>query len=310
MKSLEKGWRYLLVEPFIWIAYCFFQPARFQRDIEIPGYFKLRRIAPLLRVSIPLFLCSFLFFCCALYIDIIFHSFVINTPKFLSITAWLLLGLIILTLPGGFILSLARGIVLASTWSVTYTIISLFFIYNPNNGDTPSAILLGFGLSGGILFSTVFGNSSDLSGDLTGSVVWAAGVFSIKMMTVHSWVTVDLLFVAAPVGSITGGLVVWLMTRNTKTSKGEILLKKSLLWGNIWGISFAILIGITASESSDATYHILLFSVICYAIFCFAGSIIYISGYYRLLLYPFSCFSILNTYFLSKLHPPLFSLLG
>src|SRR5438045_3818446 len=101
MKSLERGWRYLLAEPFTWIVYCFFQPARFQREIEIPGYFKPKRIVPMLRVSISLFLFSFLFFCYALYIAIMFHLSVINTIDFLSIIAWLFLGLTIIIISGG-----------------------------------------------------------------------------------------------------------------------------------------------------------------------------------------------------------------
>src|SRR5271157_3351643 len=135
MKLLERGWRYLLAESFIWIVYCFFQPARFHKEIEIPGYFKPKRIVPMLRVSISLFLCSFLFFCCALYIAIMFHSFVINTTKFLSISAWLFLGLTILTIPGGIILGIARGITLAIAWSIAYIVSVLFFSYDFNNSD-------------------------------------------------------------------------------------------------------------------------------------------------------------------------------
>src|SRR6266496_1739079 len=215
MTYLGRGWHYLLAEPFIWIAYCFFQPTRFQREIEIPGYFRLKRIIPILRVSLPLFLSSFLFFCCATYIAIMVHSFIINTTEFLSITAWLFLGLTILALAGGIILSVARGITLASAWSIAYIVTVLFFSYDFNNSDALLVIMLEFGLIGGILFGTVFGNSSDLSGDLIGTLLWTAGIFSIWMVIVHSWTTLALLFVAVPVGSITGGLVVWVMARTT-----------------------------------------------------------------------------------------------
>src|SRR5450755_1335531 len=201
MKFLERGWRYLLAEPFIWIVYCFFQPARFQREIEIPGYFQLKRMGPILRVGIPLLLCSFLFFCCALYLSIMFHSFVINTSKFLSMTSWLLLGLTILTISGGIILSTARSITLACAWGIVYTLTVLFFSYDLTNFNTFSFIMLGFGLIGGMLFGTVFGTSNDLFGDLIGSIIWTAAVLSIRLVTVHAWNSFDLLFASVPIGS-------------------------------------------------------------------------------------------------------------
>jgi uncharacterized protein len=303
MKYLERGWHSLVAEPFIWIAYCFFQPTRFQREIEIPGYFRLKRIIPILRVSLPLFLCSFLFFCGATYIAIMVHSFVINTTKFLSITAWLFLGFIILALLGGIILSISRGIILASAWSIAYIVSVLFLSSDFNSSDVLLVIMLEFGIIGGILFGTVFGNSSDLSGDLIGTLIWTAGIFSIWLVIVHSWTDIDLLFVAVPVGSITGGIIVWVVTRTTKKLKGENVLKKSLLWGNLWGISLAILLGRAASEGSDTASSAVAFIILGYAIFCFFGFVMYMVGYYRLVLYPFCFISILCTQFLSKFYP-------
>ena len=303
MNSLQRGWHYLLAELFIWITYCFFQPTRFQRELEISGYFRLKRIIPILRVSIPLFLGSFLLFCCALYVAIMVRSFVITTTQFLSITAWLFLGLTILALLGGFILSIARGIALASAWSLAFIVSALFFSSIFNNSDGLLVIFLEFGIIGGIVFGTIFGNSSDLSGDLIGNIVWTAGIFSIWIVMPHTWNDLALLFVAVPVGSITGGLVVWAMTRTKQKIKGENLLKKSLLWGNLWGLSLTILLGKVASEGKNTAPSIVASSVLAYAIFCFFGIVIYMVGYYRVVLYPFCLYSTLKTYFLSKLYP-------
>src|SRR2546427_8513045 len=40
------------------------------------------------------------------------------------------------------------------------------------------------------------------------SIVWTAGILSLRMVTVQSWTVVDVLFVAIPIGSIIGSLVV------------------------------------------------------------------------------------------------------
>src|SRR6266496_1599227 len=250
MQPLKRAWHYLLTEPLTWIFYCFFQPARFRREIEIPGYFKLKRTIPTLRVSAPLFLSSFLFFCCASFIDIIFNSVDADISTFLYTTTWLLIGFTILSILGGIILSIARGITLAVSWSIIYTLTALFYS-SDFNINTFLIILLGFGIIGGILFGTVFGNSNDLSGDMAGNIVWTTGVFIIKVIAVHTWSSNDLLFATVPVGNIVGGSV-WFITRNTKKLKGEKVFKKSLLWGNIGGISLTILLGISARTGNDA----------------------------------------------------------
>jgi len=300
MQSLKRAWRYLLTEPLTWIFYCFFQPARFRREIEIPGYFKLRRTIPTLRVSAPLLLCSFLFFCCALFIDIVFNSVDADISTFLYTTTWLFIGFTILSVLGGIILSIARSITLVIAWSIIYTLTALFYSFDINVNALP-IILLGFGIIGGILFGTVFGNSNDLSGDMAGNIVWTTGVFIIKVIAVHTWSSNDLLFATVPVGNIVGGSV-WFITRNTKKLKGEKVFKKSLLWGNIGGISLTILLGISARTGNDAATTVALI-ILGYAIFCFFGAVCYILGYYRLFLYPFSCFSTLRAYLASRMQP-------
>src|SRR5579885_316519 len=48
---------YLVVEPFAWLFFCFFQPTRFSREIEQTE--TLRRIAPMLRLVLPVFVVAY-----------------------------------------------------------------------------------------------------------------------------------------------------------------------------------------------------------------------------------------------------------
>src|SRR6266487_3357091 len=59
MERVKRAWQYLFIEPFIWLFYCFFQPARFRREVEIRDLSK--RIVPMLRLALPLFLISYPF---------------------------------------------------------------------------------------------------------------------------------------------------------------------------------------------------------------------------------------------------------
>src|SRR2546421_1861923 len=49
--------RYLILEPFTWIFYCYFQPSFFKREIEPIGVTK--RVVPILRMLLPMFVCVF-----------------------------------------------------------------------------------------------------------------------------------------------------------------------------------------------------------------------------------------------------------
>src|SRR6266516_6700305 len=50
-------WHYVLVEPFFWLFYCFFQPIRFKNEFEAKSFWQ--RIVPMLRLALPIFLLSY-----------------------------------------------------------------------------------------------------------------------------------------------------------------------------------------------------------------------------------------------------------
>src|SRR5947209_6339128 len=55
---IEQLYRYLLREPCSWLFYYYFQPARFQREIEPRAIRK--RVVPMLRLSVPILSTVFL----------------------------------------------------------------------------------------------------------------------------------------------------------------------------------------------------------------------------------------------------------
>jgi uncharacterized protein len=113
---------YLLVEPFTWLFYCFFQPAKFNLLLDSKGI--LYRFTPLFRLIVPLFLLSYplvfivrlafltSIYCCLSPIGLIFHSTL--GSLLLATAAAEALGLLI-ALISGFIGGITLGIALGIT---------------------------------------------------------------------------------------------------------------------------------------------------------------------------------------------------
>jgi hypothetical protein len=56
-RSSKHTWHYVLIEPFVWLFYCFFQPTRFKNEFEVQSFW--HRIVPMLRLALPMFLLSY-----------------------------------------------------------------------------------------------------------------------------------------------------------------------------------------------------------------------------------------------------------
>src|SRR5690348_10097295 len=54
---MQGAWRYLITGPFIWMFFVFFQPRRFDREMEQKG--RWRRFVLLLRLILPMFLIAY-----------------------------------------------------------------------------------------------------------------------------------------------------------------------------------------------------------------------------------------------------------
>jgi hypothetical protein len=55
--AFQPTWRYLVAEPYTWLFFCFFQPARFRTAYEQQGFWK--RTVLILRLILPLFLLAY-----------------------------------------------------------------------------------------------------------------------------------------------------------------------------------------------------------------------------------------------------------
>src|SRR6266516_8224819 len=116
-------WHYVLVEPFIWLFYCFFQPIRFKNEFEVQGLWD--RVVLMLRLALPLFLLSYPLACVVQII--LSESFLsirreLNILSFLLTVAWITIisvgwgtigGII-----GGIVGDIRLGIILGTALSV------------------------------------------------------------------------------------------------------------------------------------------------------------------------------------------------
>src|SRR5260370_19482049 len=187
MKRLKQIWQYAFMEPFTWIFYCFFQPVRFRREFEVPGYFKLKRLLPMLRVTLPLFFCSYL--CTIVSFLIVEYP---HSPFFASFSAFvnfvlisyaerLFIGIAVFGIAGGFILGIGRGIIFS-------IICGLMYILEPFPGvlNFPTISILQFIIFGSLFFGMAFIDfvDSNIYQPLVVSIVWSSGAILIYLISV------------------------------------------------------------------------------------------------------------------------------
>src|SRR6266849_1577908 len=114
MKTGQQAWYYLLADPFTWLFYCFFQPALFKREFEAQSLSK--RIGPMLRLALPIFLISYPL---ALVVQAIFASSSrVNLLSFLLTTAWATVLAVGWGTVGGIAADTSLGIVLGTALSI------------------------------------------------------------------------------------------------------------------------------------------------------------------------------------------------
>lgn len=119
----------MVVEPFVWLFYCFFQPIRFKNEFEVQSFWQ--RIVPMLRLTLPIFFLSYplAFAIQAIFlnsfsfrgtseqpIDILILSFLLNTAWTTVISVgWGTAGGII----GGIAGDISLGIILGTSLSIS-----------------------------------------------------------------------------------------------------------------------------------------------------------------------------------------------
>src|SRR5438105_3613502 len=118
---IRQLWRHFLREPCTWILYCFFQPLRFKKDIEVQRFSK--RLGLMCKLALPLYLISLLLALLArtilcMLLPQAYHGYFLTTitfsdphlASFLLDTTWATLLAILAAVLGGAVFGLAPGI--------------------------------------------------------------------------------------------------------------------------------------------------------------------------------------------------------
>jgi hypothetical protein len=169
--SGQQAWRYGLVEPFVWLFYCFFQPMRFKHEFEIENFWL--RIAPMFRLALPIFFLSYPFaFVVQIILSSSFPSRGIfgqpNTLIFLLTVAWITVIDVGWGTVGGIAGDIGLGIVLGTGLSI-----------GGIAGNNGLGIVVGItealalGVLGGTARGTSWGMMKGVLGGLVGGLVWA-----------------------------------------------------------------------------------------------------------------------------------------
>lgn len=288
---MKRFWRLFIAEPFVWIFLCFFQPSKFERDINIKGYGRhlvRKRLVLMLQLTIPLFLCAYPFALLirAVLYQVLFYfhmtsffqrELIFQAPltfQFFILTAsaayvGLMFGFI-----GGVFGGLRAGIIVGIIWSTVNAI---------SGGNVTLAI--GLGMSAGIASGFLeldFLNPSRARG------IWA-GIGQGAILSVapgNAW------------GSLSAGVLCLLfsfaigLVRNppsAKRTKIAFFITFGLFEGIQFGLAGVLQMGLPG-----------YFLGVCIAVL---SPLCYLLGDSRLPFYPIVVFSTIRAYFASKKEP-------
>lgn len=290
---MKRLWRQEITEPLFWIFLCFFQPGKFERDLNMKGSGKqllLKRLRFMRRLLIPTFLCALplsLLIRFILYETLssfhILHFFqkeLLFQPPFTwqffiytetATYIGVLFGLI-----GGVFGGLRAGIIVGIIWSVV----------NGISGGNIN-LVIGLGASAGI--ASGFLEFEFLNPSRARSIWSGIGQGALlSVVPINAW------------GSLSAGILCLLFSfaiglvrnppRDTQ-AKIAFLATFGLLEGVQFGLAGIFQAGFVGSLLG-----------VCIAVF---SPICYLLGYSRLPFYPIIAFSIIKSYFMSKRNPEL-----
>ncbi len=193
MQQMKKVWCYLVSEPFTWIFFCFFQPAKFSREYK--SIDSVTRIISMLRLAFPLFLVSYAL---ALTVSIAMqYAFPKLGPVCLSCNGAVVLGpnvaLFLLGTAWATVLGILFGMALGVGWDIAWGI----------------TIGCAVGIGTGIVWYSFFSNTEVPNGVII--IVYAgclAGIFAGGSVLSIGGINRDVIriIVSSIIGSILGGI--------------------------------------------------------------------------------------------------------
>ena len=168
IKTGRLAWHYVLAEPFTWLFYCFFQPARFKRELEVQSFW--RRIGLMLRLALPIFLVSYPL---ALVVQALFaSSFPASGPpvdifNFLLTTAGATVLGVGWGIVGGVVGNIRLGVILGTALSIGG--IAGNYGFGIIEGIVAAMAL---GVIGGTVRGASWGMMGGVLGALVGGIAW------------------------------------------------------------------------------------------------------------------------------------------
>ena len=268
---MKRGLYYLLAEPFIVIFYCFFQPTRFRKDLEIKSSLRLKRSAMMLRLTLPMLLISYpLVLMVLMSLNTMFPEIFALPSMFNFLLASA--GNTFLGVVGGIALGITGGIGLGITGGIGFGIAGGI------------ALGIAFGFEGGIVFGVIGGMIAGITGGIEEGIVVCfivgvvGGIVGYVLGGIEGSIVIGILFGIA--GGIEGGIEGGGSIENNES------IGLGITTGLVIDIAFSIQFGIIRGIAIGIVFIIS-----------------YILGYCRLPLYLVSAASGLWAYITSQNNP-------
>jgi hypothetical protein len=338
MWQMKRWWHFLLQEPFIWLFYYLFQPAKFKRDFEAEDL--LNRFIVMLRLALPMFLCSFMITLVTrivlnfAYPGFYFYPLATGIPRFVYDTAWSTAFGVVGGMVGVIIISTTSNITLSFAVSVVTG--SIVNIGTTREVGAQALIVSGiiYGITCGLLFGLTVGSNqrtgmsnviSNIVGGIVGSIVGVViGLFFGFLAGLFVGFVGSKTFIGASstedtpgalVGCIVGVFAVGFIGTTVKSlarhTRGNLMT--AIAAGRSIGILFGILMGIVGGAIGElAISRGILAEGFAYntssgiSLSFSSGTaflVTYLLSYYRLPLYPVSSLSSIQAYRASRRKP-------
>lgn len=342
MNLVKRIYYYLLVEPFKWLFYYFFQPATFKRDIEEQHVWQ--RLLQMLRLQLPMFICYYPFsLVLRIIITLIFpemyttsvcypHCFPgVSNPiiTFLLAAADTSWEQIIGSTLGGILFGTPLGVANGLGSGITSGVFS-YVTTEAAYGHITSSI---FGLLTGVLFGILIGvaesgrkhnrKSIFISGLVSIIIGWFIGTlggvpfgfvvgFVVGVIQGHTSQHAELaVFLGSALGAITVSFMGTFLKNLVRGSGSNV--RAAVEPSRTVGIIFGLILGSAAGNAGffTATRGLGISGITLTTVFSTEVAVLasisfivgYLLGYFRFVLYPISGLSTLKAYFASLAHP-------
>lgn len=297
MKYVQRAIMFCLIEPGVWLFYCFFQPSTFERNLEmhgIKGDALTQRAVLMLRLFLPMFLWCYplaLVVCLGLY-----WAFPALSSSCYAVVSFCVVNPDATTILLSIACTTAAGVIVG----VIIGIIGNMIVGISIGFSLGIALGVAQGIPGSIVLGIVFGL-------VTGVILGVRGGVPLLIVCCTALAVIFGFagnLVAGIAGGVVGGVALGTVRGITGSAKDATWFKSlaGIITGCIAGnIAWLVLGSVAWFTSKDITWFIEANKAGVYGAIAFVFC--YILGSYRLPLYPLSAFSTGMAYFASRQNP-------